>query len=92
MVACLDENADRQSSTTYPKERNCCFFPSSPEKIHPLYPKLELLMCHLSGDPLKAKEFRQKLQESLCSPGDQAPQPSTKLTTRSGNHSAVDGN
>jgi len=74
-----------------PKRKKLLFLPSSPEKIHPLYPKLELLMCHLSGDPLKAKEFRQQLPESLCSPGDRAPQPSTKLTTRSGNHSAVDG-
>ena len=74
-----------------PKRKKLLFLPSSPEKIHPLYPKLELLMCHLSGDHLKAKEFRQKLPESLCSPGDRAPQPSTKLTTRSGNHSAVDG-
>ena len=65
--------------------------PSSPEMIYPLYPKMELLMCHLSGDLLKAKEFRQKLQGSSCSPGDQAPQASTKLTTRSGNHSVVDG-
>ena len=74
-----------------PKRKKLLFLPSSPEKIHPLYPKLELLMCHLSGDHLKAKEFRQKLPESLCSLGDRAPQPSTKLTTRSGNHSAVDG-
>lgn len=43
---------------------------SSPEMIHPLYPKLELLMCHFSGDLLKTKEFRQKLQGSSCSPGD----------------------
>ena len=74
-----------------PNRKKLLFLPSSPEMIHPLYPKLELLMCHLSGDLLKAKEFQQKLQRSSCSPGDQAPQPSTKLTTRKGNHSAVDG-
>ena len=83
MVACLDENAGRQSSTSTQQKETAV--------IHPLYPKLELLMCHLSGDLLKAKEFRQKLQGSSCSPGDQAPQASTKLTTRSRNHSVVDG-
>ena len=74
-----------------PNRKKLLFLPSSPGMIHPLYPKLVLLMCHLSGDLLKAKEFRQKLQESSCSHGERAQQPNTKLTTRSGNHSAVDG-
>ena len=95
MVACPDENVGQQSSST--PNRKKLFLPRGPEKIHPLYPKLQLLMCHLSGDLLKAKEFQQKLQESLYSPGDQAPPPTTTYykkyytdTTRSGNHSLVD--
>ena len=46
-----------------PSRKKLLFLPSSPEMIHPLYPKMELLMCHLSGDLLKAKEFRQKLKD-----------------------------
>lgn len=42
------------------KRKNLLFLPSSPEKILRLYPKLELLMCHLSGDLLKAKETQYK--------------------------------
>lgn len=36
-----------------PNIKKLLFLPSSPEMIHPLYPKLELLMCYLSGDLLK---------------------------------------
>ena len=45
-----------------PSRKTLLTLPGNPAKIHPLYPKLELLMCHLSRDPLKAKEFRRKLQ------------------------------
>lgn len=52
MVASADANVDQQPNPP-PKQEN-----TADSKIHPLYPKLELL----SRDPLKAKEFRRKLQ------------------------------
>ena len=74
-----------------PNRKTLLTFPGNPAKIHPLYPKPELLMCHLSGDPLKAKEFRQKLQGLSYSPGGLIMQANTKLTTKSGKCSAVNG-
>ena len=72
-----------------PNRKTMQTFPGNPAKIQPLYPKLELLMCHLSGDPLKAKEFGRKLQGLSYSPGGLIMQANTKLTTKSGKSSAV---
>ena len=61
MAACADANVDRQPNPP-PKQKNTLLtLPGNLAKIQPLCPKLELLMCHLSGDPLKAKEFVPKL-------------------------------
>ena len=77
--------------TLLPNRKTLLTVPGNPAKIHPLYPKLELLMCHLSGDPLKAKEFRRKFQGLSYSPGGLVLQANAKLTTKSGNCSAVNG-
>ena len=88
--AFADANVERQPNPP-PKQKRLLTLPFNPANIHPLYPKLELLMCHLSGDPLKAKEFRRKLQGLSYSPGGLVLQANTKFTTKSGNCSAVNG-
>ena len=61
MVACADANVDRQPNPP-PKQKNTLLTLSGNlAKIQPLCFKLEILMCHLSGDPLKAKEFLARL-------------------------------
>ena len=90
LVAFADANVERQPNPP-PKRKRLLTLPFNPSNIHPLYPKLELLMCHLSGDPLKAKEFRRKLQGLSYSPGGLVLQANTKFTTKSGNCSAVNG-
>ena len=61
MVASADANVGQQPNPP-PKQENTADSSWQPSKDSPLYPKLGLLMCHLSRDPLKAKEFRRKLQ------------------------------
>ena len=62
MVACADANVERQPNPP-PKQKNTLLtLPGNLAKIQPLCPKLELLMCYLSRDPLKAKEFLPKLK------------------------------
>eukprot|EP00794_Sanderia_malayensis_P002066 gene2066-2343_t len=45
--------------------------PSNPTRIHPLHKKLQLIMCLLSGDCWKTKEFEKLLQTSLGILGEQ---------------------
>ena len=92
MVACFDANVDRQPcQSSSETEKHCWLFLATQQRFTPPYPKLELLMCHLSGDPLKAKEFWRKLQGLSYSPGGLIMQANTKLTTKSGKCSAVKG-
>ena len=42
------------------------------DKVHPLYPKMILMACLLSGEPSKVAEFQKQLPTSLCRHGDQA--------------------
>ena len=56
IVASADANVDQQPNPP-PKQENTADSSWQPSKDSPLYPKLGLLMCHLSRDPLKAKEI-----------------------------------
>ena len=42
------------------------------DKVHPLYPKIILMACLLSGEPSKVAEFQKQPPTSLCRHGDQA--------------------
>jgi hypothetical protein len=50
---------------------------------------LRLLMCHLSGDYLKVKEFQKKLLQSLYKHGDRGLENSTDTIYKSGNSTVV---
>lgn len=65
--------------------------PLHPEMIHQIWKKLDLLVCHLSGNPSRVKTFHNKLLISLCPPGGQRHQSSTSVISNSGRGSAVSG-
>ena len=52
--------------------------------IHPLYPKLRLMACHLSGKVSKTKEFQRSLVRQSLQHGDVPPNHSMRLLSRSG--------
>lgn len=72
-----------------PKKRTTIFLPSNPQATHPLFPRLELLLCHLSGNPLKSRAFQQLVSTLWSSPGDRQPSNNTNLTSKSGNCTVV---
>ena len=59
--------------------------------IHKIWEKLDLLVCHLSGDQLKIENFRKMLRKYSCHLGDKEPKNNTSVTFDSGKHSVVDG-
>lgn len=61
------------------------------DEPHPLYRKMQLVACVLSGNPTKAQVFRQKLYRSSCRHGESPRRDSTILTFQSGEFSAIDG-
>ena len=72
-----------------PSTPTTLMLPSHPQKIHSLQKKLRLLMCHLSGDYLKVKEFQKKLLQSLYKHGDRGLENSTDTIYKSGNSTVV---
>ncbi|CAB4006455.1 Hypothetical predicted protein, partial [Paramuricea clavata] len=75
-----------------PNKENTIYMPSKPDLIHPLYPKLTLLMCHISGDPLKIKDFQRGLCLSSCPRGGKAHKDSIYHTSTNGVGTVVQGN
>ena len=51
--------------------------PSHPKRVHPLHKKLDLLICHLSGNSCMQAAFHKQLQISSCVPGEMGPKSST---------------
>ena len=45
--------------------------PHAPQEMHPLHKKLDLLVLHLSGDPLRPLQYQRQLKTSSRTPGDQ---------------------
>ena len=74
-----------------PKSKNTLYLPNSPETMHPLYPKLELILCHLSGDSLHAKDFRKKLRKSSEGHGAVGQLNSIELISKNGTDFRVEG-
>jgi hypothetical protein len=72
-----------------PSTPTTLMLPSHPQKIHPLQKKLRLLMCHLSGDYLKVKEFQKKLHQSSYKHGHRGLKSNTDITYKSGNSTVV---
>ena len=74
-----------------PRKRNTLTLPSNPQHPHPLHHTLQLLMCHLSGDTCKSKEFQQELQMSLSKHGDLEQESNTNPTYLDGNGTVING-
>ena len=54
-----------------PASENMLRLPFDKSRIHPLYPKLDLLAVRVSGVPSRTSSFLKKLRESSSIPGDQ---------------------
>jgi hypothetical protein len=74
-----------------PKTKTTLILPSNPEAIHPLYPHLELIICHLSANPLKNKAFQQMLPTLLSNLENKGLPNNIDLTFRNGNFTATRG-
>ena len=63
--------------------------PSQPSLVHPLYPKLILLLCQVSGDFLKTVDFHSKLPNWSSSHGGKVLASNTTLTLNDGSYTVV---
>ena len=73
------------------KKKHNLFLPQQLDLLHPLHQKLTLLICHLSGNHLKAEGFRNRLPHSSCSPGERAPSNNINHSSLNGNSTVVKG-
>ena len=80
-----------QNPIILPQTDKLLILPTNPELLHPLHQKLTLLMCHLSGNPSKIKDFRAKLCPSSCLRGDKVHKSNIPRTSENGNSTVVDG-
>ena len=74
-----------------PNAKTTVYLPSNPDLIHPLYPRLHLLRCLLSGDLSKIREFQLQLPTSSSVRGGTGPLNNINLTSVNGNHTVVNG-
>ena len=72
-----------------PNTKTTVYLPSNPDLIHPLYPRLHLLLYLLSGDLAKIREFQLQLPTSSSVRGGTGPLNNINLTSVNGNHTAV---
>ena len=61
------------------------------QKIHPLYKRLTLMVCRLSGKLYKVKAYQKELRPSLCLLGDMEPRNSTPCILKNGLTTVVKG-
>lgn len=80
-----------QQPIVLPKSKELLSLPNQPNEIHPMYPKLCLLICHLSGISSKSRDFRTQLQESSKTLGEQGQQSNMLATLRDGYATVVKG-
>ena len=74
-----------------PRSKKQLMLPFDQNKIHPLWRKMHLLVCPLSGDSCKTKVFRRRLKTLSYSPGGQLPGNNTIPTYKNGIHIAIEG-
>ena len=77
-----------QAPLVLPNRMDTLYLPQDPSAVHPL---MSLLLCHLSGNICRVKEFHRQLPTLSCSPGVQARGSSTALTLRNGWSTVVNG-
>ena len=74
-----------------PRKDNMLYLPAQPQLLHPLYQKLQLLVCHLSGDLHKSRGISSGPTEIIMQSWRTGTRKNTKLTMRDGENSAVHG-
>ena len=78
-----------QRPVALPADQSTLYLPNSPDERHPLYQKMTLLMCHLSGNTSRTEDFLQQLPESWKRHGDLEHGNSMNLPCQSGNYTVV---
>ena len=69
---------------TLPQRSDTLQMPARREMIHPLIKKMPLMVCRVSGDPLKHREFQNELQTSYCNRGGREHRNSMPHTSKGG--------
>ena len=87
MEASSDADASSETNCANEHERYVISSEQSGRETSPS----RTVLCHLSGNNWKAEAFRQRLQKSMRSPGDTAPQNSAQATCQDGNYIVVKG-
>lgn len=71
------------------KSKHLLQLPNKPSQVHPLSHKLNLLVCHLSGNNCKIKDFHKMLQTSSYHPGGKEHRNNIGRTWISGQSTAI---
>ena len=80
-----------QKPVVIPAHESTLYLPSDPKERHPLHQKMKLLMCHLSGNNSRSKDFLQQLPTSCKIPGEQVPGNSMKVLCQNEDYTVVQG-
>ena len=74
-----------------PRGRRQLLLPFDKSQTHPMWRKMLLMVCHLSGDTLRNQEFRRHLRESYSVHGGPVHTNNTVHTSINGPSFAIDG-
>jgi hypothetical protein len=80
-----------QNPVVLPNNKNMLQLPTKPDLVHPLYPKLTLLLCHVSGKPSKIKDYQKQLYLSYCHRGGRVHKDNTHHTLINGYSTVIQG-
>ena len=72
------------SPIVLPTKKSLLVHPQNRQLVHPLLPKMKLLVCRLSGKNSKVQAFRKNLPSSSCVHGGKIPKNIMALTTENG--------
>ena len=80
-----------QKPLLLPRMTNTLILHAEPQTVHPLFNKLQLLCCHLSGVASLTEEFQKGLQTLSCDHGAMERKSNTELTYKDGTFSVTRG-
>lgn len=72
-----------------PRGKETLRLPAQPQLLHPLHKKLDLLLCHLSGNSSKTKEFHEKLLKLSKTHGEQGPKSNIQHISSDGSYTVL---
>jgi hypothetical protein len=72
-----------------PRRQLLLHLPHKPKEAHPLWKKLQLVVCLLSGKACNRKAYQKELEKLSCPPGGPGPKNSMKHILNSGCHFAM---